>query len=388
MGDGPLFAYRAMLQAGELKPDIAQGLAVEKLQSLHHALTKYRPALGEAGWLARFGLKKPAPGSTWTWSSGAGDGEQARPKHGLYIFGEVGRGKSMLMDVFFHTATIAGKKRVHFHEFMRDLHADIHRWRQSPSRGDADPIPKLARAIASEAWLLCLDELQITDIADAMIVGRLFKCLLDDGVVVVITSNRPPADLYKDGLQRERFIPFIHLIEDRLDVLELNSERDYRLGRKRGLQVFHSPLDERSESALELAFARLTEGVVAMPHTVEVNGRQVRVPLAAAGVARFSFAQLCGVALGPSDYLELAERYHTLVLSDIPLLSPANKDEARRFVTLIDALYERKVTLICSAAAPPETLYPEGVGAFEFQRTVSRLMEMQAEDYVLREHLG
>ncbi|TAN63025.1 MAG: cell division protein ZapE, partial [Magnetospirillum sp.] len=267
-------------------------------------------------------------------------------------------------------------------------HADIHRWRQSPSRGDADPIPKLARAIASEAWLLCLDELQITDIADAMIVGRLFKCLMDDGVVVVITSNRPPGDLYKDGLQRERFVPFIRLIEDRLDVLELNSERDYRLGRKRGLQVFHAPLDERSESALELAFARLTEGAMAMPHTIEVNGRQVRVPLAAAGVARFSFAQLCGAALGPSDYLELAGRFHTVVLSDIPLLSPANKDEARRFVTLIDALYERKVTLICSAAAPPESLYPEGVGAFEFQRTVSRLMEMQAEDYVLREHVG
>lgn len=386
MGDGPLFAYRAMLQTGELKPDIAQGLAVEKLQSLHHALARYRPSLGEAGWLARFGLKKTAPGSTWNWSSG--DGEQAVPRHGLYIFGEVGRGKSMLMDVFFHAATIAGKKRVHFHEFMRDLHADIHRWRQSPSRGDADPIPKLARAIASEAWLLCLDELQITDIADAMIVGRLFKCLMDDGVVVVITSNRPPGDLYKDGLQRERFVPFIRLIEDRLDVLELNSERDYRLGRKRGLQVFHAPLDERSESALELAFARLTEGAMAMPHTIEVNGRQVRVPLAAAGVARFSFAQLCGAALGPSDYLELAGRFHTVVLSDIPLLSPANKDEARRFVTLIDALYERKVTLICSAAAPPESLYPEGVGAFEFQRTVSRLMEMQAEDYVLREHVG
>ncbi|MDO8605800.1 MAG: cell division protein ZapE [Phaeospirillum sp.] len=388
MGDGPLFAYRALLQAGELKPDIAQGLAVEKLQSLHHALAKYRPSLGEAGWLARFGLKKTQPGSTWRWNSGAGDGEQSAPKHGLYIFGEVGRGKSMLMDVFFHSASIAGKKRVHFHEFMRDLHADIHRWRQSPSRGDSDPIPKLARAIASEAWLLCLDELQVTDIADAMIVGRLFKCLMDDGVVVVITSNRPPGDLYKDGLQRDRFIPFIRLLEARLDVLELNSERDYRLGRKRGLQVFHAPLDERSESALELAFARLTEGAVAMPHTIEVHGRQVRVPLAAAGVARFSFAQLCATALGPSDYLELAGRFHTLVLSDIPLLTPDNRNEAKRFVTLIDALYESKVTLICSAAAPPESLYPEGIGAFEFQRTVSRLMEMQAEDYVMREHLG
>ncbi|MBI3444087.1 MAG: cell division protein ZapE [Magnetospirillum sp.] len=386
MGEGPLFAYRAKVQSGEVRPDVAQELAMEKLQSLHHALGRYRPAMGEAGWLARFGLKKAQPASTWTWGSGD-TGTQANPKHGLYIFGEVGRGKSMLMDLFFHTATIPGKKRVHFHEFMRDIHADIHKWRQTPTRGDSDPIPKLARAIASEAWLLCLDELQVTDITDAMIVGRLFKCLMDDGVVVVITSNRPPKDLYKDGLQRDRFTPFIKLIEDQLDILELNSERDYRLGRKRGLQVYHAPLSEQAETALELAFARLTEGATAIPHTIEVNGRQMRVPLAATGVARFSFAQLCGTALGPSDYLALAGRYHTLVLSDIPILSPANKDEARRFVTLIDALYEHKVTLICSAAAPPETLYPEGVGAFEFQRTVSRLMEMQAEDYVMREHL-
>lgn len=385
MGEGPLFAYRAKLEAGDVKPDTAQELAVEKLQSLHHALAKYRPSLGEAGWLARFGLKKAPPTATWSWRGG--DGEQERPKHGLYIFGEVGRGKSMLMDMFFHSATIAGKKRVHFHEFMRDIHADIHRWRKAPSRGDSDPIPKLARAIASEAWLLCLDELQVTDIADAMIVGRLFKCLLDDGVVVVITSNRPPKDLYKDGLQRDRFVPFIKLIEDSLDILELNSERDYRLGRKRGLQVYHAPLTEAAETALELAFARLTEGAHPVPHIIEINGRQFRVPLAATGVARFSFQQLCGAALGPSDYLALAERYHTLVLSDIPILSPANKDEARRFVTLVDALYERKVTLVCSAAAPAELLYPTGIGAFEFQRTVSRLMEMQAEDYVLREHV-
>jgi cell division protein ZapE len=387
MGSGPLFAYRAKVAGGEVRPDVAQELAVEKLQSLHHALARYRPALGETGWLARFGLKKAAPEASWNW--GGGDmAAQAAPKRGLYIFGEVGRGKSMLMDLFFHAATIPGKKRIHFHEFMRDIHADIHKWRQTPSRGDADPIPKLARSIASEAWLLCLDELQITDIADAMIVGRLFKCLMDDGVIVVITSNRHPRDLYKDGLQRDRFVPFIQLIEEKLDILELNSERDYRLGRKRGLQVYHSPLTEEAESALELAFARLTEGAGATPHTIEVNGRQLRIPLAAVGVARFSFAQLCGTALGPSDYLALAGRYHTLVLSDIPLLSPANKDEARRFVTLVDALYEHKVTLICSAAAPPETLYPEGVGAFEFQRTVSRLMEMQAEDYVMREHLG
>jgi cell division protein ZapE len=384
MGEGPLFAYRAKLRAKELKPDPAQELAAEKLQSLHHALKGYRPALGETGWMARFGLGG-AKATTWRWRGG--DGEQEMPKHGLYIFGDVGRGKSMLMDVFFQSSTVAAKRRIHFHEFMRDIHADIHKWRQGAGKGESDPIPRLARTLASEAWVLCLDELQVTDIADAMIVGRLFQCLLDFGVIVVITSNRPPKDLYKDGLQRERFLPFIKLIEDRLDVLELDARHDYRLGRKRGLQVYHAPLNDESDMALDIAFARLTEGSAAVPQSFEVNGRQVRVPLGAAGVARFAFDQLCGAALGPSDYLELASRYHSLVLSDIPLLSPANMDKARRFVTLVDALYEHKVTLICSAEAPPETLYPTGVGAFEFQRTVSRLMEMQAEDYVLKEHL-
>jgi cell division protein ZapE len=203
--------------------------------------------------------------------------------------------------------------------------------------------------------------------------------------VVVVTSNRPPRDLYKDGLQRERFLPFIGLLECYLDLLELNSEGDYRLGRKRGLKVYHAPLDDQAETALELAFSRLTEGSTAMPQGFEVQGRMVKVPLAAAGVARFSFAQLCGTALGASDYLALAERFHTLVLSDIPLLSPANMDEAKRFVTLVDALYEAKTTLVCSAAAPPEALYPKGIGSFEFHRTVSRLMEMQAEEWVMRE---
>ncbi|MBI5165384.1 MAG: cell division protein ZapE [Magnetospirillum sp.] len=374
MMDGPLFAYRALLRSGQLKPDVAQGLAAEKLQSFYHALKGYKPSLGETGWLARFGLKGKGAGRS-------GDAAGTLPTQGLYIFGEVGRGKSMLMDLFFASADIAGKRRVHFHEFMRDIHAEIHAWRQVPHRREADPLPKLARSIASEAWLLCLDELQISDIGDAMIVGRLFQALMDDGVVVVVTSNRAPKDLYKDGLQRDRFLPFIALIESRLDILELNSEQDYRMGRKRGLKVYHTPLGDEADMAVELAFSRLSEGATAMPQAFEVNGRQVRVPLAAAGVARFSFAQLCATALGPSDYLALAERYHALVLTDIPQLSPANMDQARRFVTLIDALYERKVTLLCSAAAPPEQLYPTGIGSFEFHRTVSRLVEMQSEGW-------
>lgn len=384
MTDGPLHAYRARLKAGDLKSDPAQELAAEKLQSLHKALRGYRPTQGEAGWLARFGIGAKAKSAVFNWCPP--DAVDSAPRQGLYIFGEVGRGKSMLMDLFAETAPVEGKRRVHFHEFMRDIHADIHQWRQR-DKGESDPIPKMARAIAAQAWLLCLDELQVTDIADAMIVGRLFQQLMDLGVVVVITSNRAPKDLYKDGLQRERFLPFIDLIEGRLDILELDASRDYRLGRKRGLRVYHAPLGAAAEAELDAAFARLTEGAIPRPDKLTVNGRDIPVPLAGAGVARFTFAELCGRPLGPSDYLALATLFHTLVLSGVPLLSPENKDEARRFVTLIDALYEHKVTLICSAAAPPETLYPTGIGAFEFQRTVSRLMEMQSEDYVQREHL-
>ena len=384
MSEGPLYTYRDKLKSGDIRPDPAQELAVEKLQSLSKAVRGYRPSTGEGGWFARFGLgAKPAkPSLQWK----PGDCVDCEPKQGLYIFGEVGRGKSMLMDLFFENTAVPGKRRVHFHEFMRDIHAAIHAWRQAGSKGD-DPIPTLVRDLAGNAWLLCLDELQITDIADAMIVGRLFQGLIDEGVVIVITSNRAPKDLYKDGLQRDRFLPFIGLIEGRLDLLELDSERDYRLGRKRGLQVYHAPLGSESEAQLDAAFKRLTEGAVPRPDVLTVHGRKLTVPVAAAGVARFKFSELCGTALGASDYLELATLYHTLILSGIPTLSPDNKDEARRFVTLVDALYEHKVTLICSAAAPPETLYPTGIGAFEFQRTVSRLMEMQAEDYVIREHL-
>ena len=384
MSEGPLFTYRDRLKSGEIRPDPAQELAVEKLQSLSNAIRGYRPVSGQGGWLARFGLGSKPAKPTLGWKPG--DCVDCEPKQGLYIFGEVGRGKSMLMDLFFEQTAVAGKRRVHFHEFMRDVHAAIHAWRQAGAKGD-DPIPVLVRDLAANAWLLCLDELQITDIGDAMIVGRLFQGLMDQGVVVVITSNRPPKDLYKDGLQRDRFIPFIQLIEKQLDLLELNSERDYRLGRKKGLQVYHAPHGPEAAKALDAAFARLTAGAVPRPDELTVNGRKVPVPVAAAGVARFGFDELCGTALGPSDYLALATLYHTLVLSDIPTLSPDNKDKARRFVTLVDALYEHKVTLICSAAAPPETLYPTGIGAFEFQRTVSRLMEMQAEDYITREHL-
>jgi cell division protein ZapE len=385
MTTGPLAAYRAALADGSIRPDVAQAMAVEKFESLHKALSSYRPSQGESGWLARFGFGQKAPTPLqWT----AGDlSNLSSPKQGLYIYGDVGRGKSMLMDLFFATAPVEAKLRVHFHEFMRDVHSGIHRWRKDKTAKESDPIPPLAREIAKRSWLLCFDELQVSDIGDAMILGRLFDQLFSLGVVVVTTSNRHPDDLYKDGLQRERFLPFIAEIKQRLDVLELDSERDYRLGRKKGMHVFHSPLGPDADAELVRCFARLTGGVPTGEEEIHVNGRILVVPKAADGVAWFHFDDLCRKALGASDYLELATLYHTVILTGIPTLSPANRDAAKRFVTLIDALYEHKVTFVCSAAAPPQTLYPSGDGAFEFQRTVSRLMEMQSAEYLGLEHL-
>lgn len=385
MREGPLAAYRAKLAAGDLRHDPAQELAVQKLQGLHLALKTYRPSQGEPGLLARFGLTRKEQQTRLRWYSG--DGAAQKPRQGLYMFGDVGRGKSMLMDMFHSTVTIAGKRRVHFHEFMRDIHKEMHSWRQASHRKESDPIPRIARDISAEAWLLCLDELQILDIADAMIVGRLFEHLLDNGTVIVITSNRAPDELYKNGLQRDRFLPFIALIQDRMDMLELDSERDYRLGRKRGMQVWHQPLNGTTAHELDLCFERLTGGQPSRPDSIVVHGREVLVRATADGVARFSFADLCEQPLGASDYLALATHYHTMVISDIRRLSPDRPDAAKRFVTLIDALYEHKVTLIASAEAAPEALYPSGEGAFEFHRTVSRLMEMQSEDYLGMEHL-
>ena len=382
--NGPLAAYREKLAQGLIRADIAQAMAVEKFESLHRALANYRPSQDDGGWLARFGLGKREPRQL-QWK--VGDCDTCPVKQGLYIYGDVGRGKSMLMDLFFSTAPVQAKRRIHFHEFMRDVHDSIHAWRQDANRKESDPIPRLAREIVAHSWLLCFDELQVTDIGDAMILGRLFQELFAQGVVMVITSNRPPDDLYKDGLQRERFVPFIGEIKNRLDVLELNSDRDYRLGRKRGMQVYYSPLNGASEDAMIQCFERLTGGVDARPETLVVHGRSWTVPRAADGCAWFGFDELCGKPLGASDYLELATQYHTVLVSDVPLLSPANRDAAKRFVTLIDALYEHKVTFLCSSAAPPQDLYPSGDGAFEFQRTVSRLMEMQSEEYLLQEHL-
>lgn len=372
MMTGPMQSYRTRLAAGDIAEDSAQQLAVEKLQMLHNALTSYEPSSGQTGWRARFGLTRRK--------------EQASPPQGLYLYGDVGRGKSMIMDMFFDSAPVAAKRRVHFHEFMQEVHNRLKGFREAASKKSPDPIISLSAEIAQEAWLLCFDEFQVTNIADAMILGRLFEQLFDKGVVVVATSNRVPQDLYKNGLQRDRFLPFIDMIEQKLDVLELASPTDYRLGRESGEQTYFYPLGLESLDQLRAQFEKMTGGQ-ARPDYIMVKGRRIDISRVQGHIAYFSFADLCLKPYGASVYLELATLFDVLFLEGIPKVSPKHRDAANRFVQLIDALYEHKVKLVCSADALPDQLYTEGDGAFEFQRTVSRLMEMQSQDYLASEHL-
>ena len=371
----PLRAFRARRAEGKLKPDPAQELAAEKLESLHHALTHYRPETTEggfmAGWKARLGLSR----------------RPEDPPQGLYLYGAVGRGKSMLMDLFFESAPVEAKRRVHFHAFMAETHDRLHVWRKRYRGRKADPLPELAEEIAAETWLICFDEFHVVNVADAMILSRLFETLFALGTVVVATSNWPPDRLYEGGLQRARFLPFIELLKQRLDVLDLGEGTDYRLARLSDITVYRQPLGPRAAEELDRAFEQLTEGAQAKPDTLTVKGRIIPVPLTARGVARFSFAELCERPLGAEDYLKIATHFHTVILDGIPRIKKNLRNEARRFMTLVDALYEHRVKLICSADAPPRDIYPEGHGSVEFERTVSRLMEMQSEDYLDLPHL-
>jgi cell division protein ZapE len=306
----------------------------------------------------------------------------------------------MLMDLFFELAPVRHKKRVHFHEFMLDIHARLKEWRGLSAKERAakggrasedDPIPPVARQIALEATLLCFDEMQVTDIADAMVLGRLYKEMLERGVVIVATSNRVPDDLYKGGLNRQLFLPFIEKIKAEFDVVPLDGPTDYRYDRLKGMDTYYTPINEETTDKLSAAFFRMTDRNVEDRDKVPsdeltVQGRKLFVPKAARGVAVFSFKRLCASALGAADYLAVARAYHTVILVAIPQMGPDKRNEAKRFVALIDALYEHGVKLLCSAAVPPHELYEAGDGHFEFERTVSRLMEMQSEDYLHRGH--
>ena len=365
MPDGPMSRYRARVAAGALTPDPAQQLAVEKLQLLHQRLVGWSPAAHKKvarGFLG-FGRK-----------AAKADSEIG----GLYLYGGVGRGKSMLMDLFFDGAPVGRKRRVHFHAFMQEVHAGVHYAR---GQGVADPIPPVVDEIAEGAALLCFDELEVRDIADAMILGRLFQGLFQRGVVVVATSNRPPDDLYKDGLNRQLFLPFIDMLKARLDIHALGGETDHRQGGGRAETRWIAPDDEDARAALDAEWARLTGGAPGARRALRVSGRTVSLRRVAGRAARARFDDLCGQPLGAADYLALADAVDALILEGVPRFSRAAADRARRFVVLIDVLYEAKRTLIASAETEPALLYGEGDWAFEFARTVSRLEEMRRPDW-------
>lgn len=349
--------YDTRVSEGLLRPDPAQRAVMERLEEVRETLEA--PARGGGGFLSRFRKAEPSG------------------KQGLYLWGGVGRGKSMLMDMFFQHVPTSEKRRVHFHAFMQEVQSALHEVRKT---GVDDAIKPVAEGIAKGLKLLCFDEMQITDIADAMIVGRLFERLFEAGVVIVTTSNRPPRDLYKDGLNRALFLPFISLLEDRLEVDELDAMVDYRQDRLAGEPVWFTPADAEATRAIDLIWRDLTGGREEALH-LEVKGRDVALPRFWAGQARVSFAELCARPLGPADYLALVGAVKLLVLEDIPVMSPAKSNEAKRFVTLVDTLYEGHVRLVASAAAEPEALYVEGSGAFEFERTASRLREMMGAEW-------
>lgn len=376
---GPLANLTARRADGEIHADPVQEKVVLRLQAIYDQLVAMaaQPAK-PAGLLARLGLVS-APK--------APDGP-----HGLYIWGPVGRGKSMLMDLFFADAPVAKKRRVHFHEFMLEVQTRLHARREALAAKGASPesdtIVPIAKQIAAETRLLCFDEFQVTNIADAMILGRLFETLFEEGITVIATSNRKPDDLYRDGLQRDRFLPFIELLKQRLEVLELGGAQDYRMGRMREFDLYLTPLGAWANAKLDEAFRALSGGSDGEPRVLRTQGRDVEVPRAAPGVAMAHFLDWCAKPMGAADFLCIADHFHTIIVADIPKMGPDSRDKATRFVTMIDTFYERKVKLICSAAGPPASLYPAGDGSFEFERTVSRLMEMQSPEYLALDHIA
>ncbi|MEN3380099.1 MAG: cell division protein ZapE [Hyphomicrobiales bacterium] len=366
--------YNALVSAGEIERDPAQLAVAARLSRLEERLARHRLARksSQLGWLF-------------------GGNERKDPIKGLYIYGEVGRGKTMLMDLFFDMSAVKRRRRAHFHEFMADIHErlnDVRHRMKSGAIANDDPIKLVAAALAAESWLLCFDEFHVTDIADAMILGRLFTRLFADGVVVVATSNVEPDELYKDGLNRALFVPFIALLREHMEVARLEAPKDFRLEKLNAQPVWYVPADEDAEVALNNSWQRLTGTLEGEPFEIAAKGRVIRVPEAARGVARFSFRQLCEQPLGASDYLRIAHEFHTVILDGIPVMDFPQRNEAKRFIALIDTLYDNGVKLVASAAAEPQALYlaADGYEANEFKRTASRLIEMRSEEYLARPH--
>jgi cell division protein ZapE len=367
--------YAALVATGEIERDRAQEAVLERLSLLDRRLVQHRLARKSSslGWL--FGARE----------------RREEPIRGLYIFGEVGRGKTMLMDLFFAASPVVRKRRVHFHEFMADTHERIASFRRQQKNGigaDEDPIRLTAAALAQESWLLCFDEFNVTDIADAMILGRLFRRLFELGVVVVATSNVAPGELYRDGLNRALFLPFIGLIEHYMEVVELSARADFRLEKLAGQPVWYVPADAAATVALDEAWRRLTGGQPGAAQDLAVLGRVLHIPRAARGVARFGFDALCEQPLGAADYLKIAHEFHTLILDRIPVMDFDRRNEAKRFIILIDTFYDNAVKLLASAAAEPDGLYlaQDGFEAREFKRTASRLIEMGSQSYLALPH--
>jgi cell division protein ZapE len=361
--------YKKLVESGQITGDADQERVIQKFQQLNLSI---KTSLQQQ---KKGVIKKIFRANNYS-------GNKSLSK-GLYIYGDVGRGKSMLMDLFFETGIFEKKRRVHFNSFMLEIHQILHKYRKKKQYHQKDPIPSLAKEIANDATLLCFDEFQVTDIADAMIMSRLFTHLFNLGVFIVATSNRIPDDLYKDGLQRESFIPFIDLLKKNVEVVHLASQKDYRLGRLQSLStVYYYPLDQYSESFLQDSFNKMTNNAIATPRILDVGNRKLEIEKTHGDVAWTSFKQLCEQPYGAVDYIAIAKIFNTLILSNIPKMSEDDCNEAKRFVTLIDELYEHKVKLICTAQAHPKELYIKGKGSFEFSRTVSRLMEMQSAKYL------
>jgi cell division protein ZapE len=365
--------YQALVSSGAIEADAAQAAAADAFADLEQRLAHYKP-VRKQGLLGRLFADK----------------DEAPPR-GLYVHGEVGRGKTMLMDMFFQQSPVEHKRRAHFHEFMAEVHERIFALRQSISRGeipDGDVIALTAAGIFDQAWLLCFDEFHVTDIADAMILGRLFAKLFELGTVVVATSNVAPDDLYKGGLNRALFLPFIAQISDHMDVLRLDARTDFRLEKLAGVKMWLVPADAAADAALNQAWVRMTGNAPCKPRDITIKGRVLHVPCSAHGVARFSFADICEKPLAASDYLRLARDYHTLLVDHIPVMDYAERNAAKRFIALIDTLYDNAVKLLASAEADPVSLYvgSEGNEANEFKRTSSRLIEMSSESYLALPH--
>src|SRR5215472_289017 len=368
-----LSQYQELISSGAIEADPAQAAVADAFAGLEQRLAGYKPQ-----------RKQRLLGRLFADKNGG-------PPHGLYVHGEVGRGKTMLMDLFFQASPVSHKRRAHFHEFMADVHERIYAYRQEIARGqlaNADVIALTASAIFEEAWLLCFDEFHVTDIADAMILGRLFSRLFELGTVVVATSNVAPDELYKGGLNRALFLPFIAQLKERMDVVLLDARTDFRLEKLAGVRMWHVHADDAADDALDLAWAKLTGGAPCRPRDISIKGRILHVPCSSHGVARFSFADLCERPLAASDYLRLAHDYHTILVDHIPVMDFAQRNAAKRFITLIDTLYDNAVKLMASAEANPVSLYlaTEGNEANEFKRTSSRLIEMSSESYLALPH--